>query len=71
MKTVTLKDNVNLRIAPSTSGSVIATLKKGSKVEFNDIVTGSGYIWGVQPRSDAYKKGYVAIGKLSDWGSIV
>jgi lysozyme len=70
MKTITLKDNVNLRASANTSGKIIATLKKGNKVEVNDIVTGSGYIWGVQPRSDSYKKGYIAIGKLSDWGSI-
>lgn len=70
MKTITLKNSVNLRASASTSGKIIATLKKGSKVEVNDIVTGSGYIWGVQPRSDSYKKGYIAIGTLSDWGSI-
>lgn len=71
MKTVTLKDNVNLRVSANTNSKIIATLKKGSKVEFNDIVTGSGYIWGVQPRNDSYKKGYIAIGKLSDWGNIL
>lgn len=70
MKTVTLKDNVNLRASASTSGKIIATLKKGSTVKFDDIVTGSGYIWGVQPRTDSYKKGYIAIGTLSNWGSI-
>lgn len=70
MKTVTLKDNVNLRASASTSGKIIDTLKKGEKVKFDDIVTGSGYIWGVQTRTDDYKKGYIAIGKLADWGSI-
>ena len=71
MKTITLKANVNLRVSANTNSKIIATLKKGSKVEFNDIVTGSGYIWGVQPRNDSYKKGYIAIGKLSDWGNIL
>ena len=70
MKTVTLKDNVHLRASASTSGKIIATLKKGNTVKFDDIVTGSGYIWGVQPRTDSYKKGYIAIGMLSNWGSI-
>ncbi|MCR1930918.1 GH25 family lysozyme [Enterococcus gallinarum] len=71
MKTVTLKNNVNLRASASTSGKIIATLKKGNTVKFDDIVTGSGYIWGVQPRTDSYKKGYIAIGKISDWGNIL
>ncbi|MGM0228709.1 lysozyme [Enterococcus sp. AZ091] len=70
MKTVTLKNNVHLRASASTSGKIIATLKKGNTVKFDDIVTGSGYIWGVQPRTDSYKKGYIAIGTLSNWGSI-
>lgn len=71
MKTITLKANVNLRVSANTNSKIIATLKKGSKVEFSDIVTGSGYIWGVQPRTDSYKKGYIAIGKISDWGDII
>lgn len=71
MKTVTLKNNVNLRASASTSGKIIATLKKGNTVKFDDIVTGSGYIWGVQPRTDSYKKGYIAIGKISNWGNIL
>lgn len=44
MKTITLKDNVNLCVNANTNSKIIATLKKGSKVVFNDIVTGSGYI---------------------------
>lgn len=70
MKTVTLKDNVNLRVSANTNSKIIATLKKGNAVKFDDIVTGSGYIWGVQPRTDSYKKGYIVIGMLSNWGSI-
>ena len=70
MKTITLKDNVNLRASNSTNGKIIATLKKGSTINFDDIVEGSGYIWGVQTRTDSYKKGYIAIGKIADWGTI-
>lgn len=70
MKTVKLKNDVNLRASASTSGKLIATLKKGSTVNFDDIATGSGYIWGVQKRTDSYGKGYIALGKLSDWAVI-
>ena len=70
MKTVKLKNDVNLRASASTSGKLIATLKKGSTVNFDDIVTGSGYIWGVQKRTDGYGKGYIALGSLSSWAEI-
>nr|DAY95592.1 MAG TPA: hypothetical protein [Caudoviricetes sp.] len=70
MKEITLNSNVNLRTAAKTSAPVIALLKKGDKVKFDDIVVSGGYIWGVQPRTDKYKKGYLSLGKLDAYGSI-
>lgn len=70
MKTITLTSDVYLRTAAKTSASTIALLKKGNKVEFNDIISSGGYMWGVQPRTDKYKKGYIALGKLNAYGSI-
>lgn len=70
MKEITLNSNVNLRTAAKTSAPVIALLKKGQKVKFDDIVLSGGYMWGVQPRTDKYKKGYVSLGKIDSYGSI-
>ena len=70
MKEITLNSNVNLRTAAKTSAPVIALLKKGQKVKFDDIVLAGGYMWGVQPRTDKYKKGYVSLGKIDAYGAI-
>lgn len=70
MKEITLNSNVNLRTAAKTSAPVIALLKKGQKVKFDDIVLVGGYMWGVQPRTDKYKKGYLSLGKIDSYGSI-
>ncbi|MCU7356685.1 GH25 family lysozyme [Enterococcus dispar] len=70
MKEITLNSNVNLRTAAKTSAQVIALLKKGDKVKFDDIVVSGGYIWGVQPRTDKFKKGYLSLGKIDAYGSV-
>lgn len=59
----TTTNNVQLRTAPSTTASVIAGLKKGSTVKFDNVVDGGGSVWGVQKRADG-SKGYVELGKL-------
>lgn len=70
MKTLTLNSNVYLRTAAKKSASSISLLKKGSKVQFNDVVLADGYIWAVQPRTDKHKLGYIAIGKIDAYGSV-
>lgn len=70
MKTLTLNSNVYLRTAAKKSASSISLLKKGSKVQFNDVVLADGYIWAVQPRTDNHKLGYIAIGKIDAYGSV-
>lgn len=70
MKEITLNSNVNLRTAAKTSAPVIALLKKGQKVKFDDIVLAGGHMWGVQPRTDKFKKGYLSLGKIDAYGSI-
>lgn len=70
MKEITLNSNVNLRTAAKTSAPIIALLKKGQKVKFDDIVVSGGYMWGVQPRTDKYKKGYVSLGKIDAYGTL-
>lgn len=70
MKTLTLNSNVYLRTAAKKSASSISLLKKGSKVQFNDVVLADGYIWAVQPRTDKHKLGYIAIGKIDTYGSV-
>jgi lysozyme len=69
MKEITLNSNVNLRTAAKTSAPVIALLKKGDKVKFDDIVLAGGYMWGVQPRGNG-TKGYLSLGKIDAYGSI-
>lgn len=69
MKTFTLTNDVYLRTEAKTSAKSIALLKKGSKVEFNDIIVAGGYLWGVQPRANN-AKGYIAIGKIDAFGSV-
>lgn len=70
MKTLTLNSNVYLRTAAKKSAPDIKLLKKGDKVQFNDVVLSEGYIWAVQPRTDKHKLGYIAIGKIDAYGSV-
>ncbi|MFR3362250.1 MAG: GH25 family lysozyme [Enterococcus canintestini] len=70
MKEFTLNTNVNLRTAATTSAPIIALLKKGQKVKFNDIVLAGGYLWAVQPRTDQFKKGYISLGEINSYGLI-
>ncbi|MGX7132341.1 GH25 family lysozyme [Enterococcus songbeiensis] len=70
MKTFTLTSDVYLRTSAKTSASTIALLKKGNKVEFNDIIVAGGYVWAVQPRKDKFKLGYISIGKIDAFGSV-
>ena len=71
MKQFILGSDVWLRKGPSTKSASIGSqpLKKGSRVDFNDIVLAEGYMWGVQPRADK-SKGYIALGKIDSYGSI-
>lgn len=70
MKTLTLNSNVYLRTAAKKSAPDIKLLKKGDKVQFNDVMLADGYIWAVQPRTDKHKLGYIAIGKINAYGSV-
>ena len=70
MKTVKLNSDVYLRTKPDRNSASIALLKKGSKVNFDDVVLSQGYIWGAQPRTDKYKVGYIALGKIDSYGAI-
>ena len=71
MKQFTLGSDVWLRKGASTKSQSIGSqpLKKGSRVDFNDIVLAEGYMWGVQPRADK-SKGYIALGNIDSYGSI-
>ena len=70
MKTLKLNTAVKLRRSASTSAGVIATLPAGTKIKFDDVVIAGGYIWAVQPRTDNFEKGYIAIGKIDAYGSV-
>lgn len=69
MRSFKLNTTVQLRKAASTSAGIIATLRAGTVIKFNDVVIAGGYIWAVQPRSNGVK-GYVAMGPISAYGSI-
>lgn len=69
MRSFKLNTTVQLRKAASTSAGIIATLRAGTVIKFNDVVIAGGYIWAVQPRGDG-SKGYAAIGPITAYGSI-
>lgn len=55
---------VNVRIAPSTSATIVATYKNGQTVELDDWYTvADGYVWGRYTGATSGQKRYVAIGK--------
>lgn len=71
MKSFKTKETLQLRKAPSTSAAKIASnMPPGTVIKFDDIVISGGYIWAVQPRGDG-SKGYVAIGPITAFGSIL
>lgn len=70
MKEITLSGNTNLRTKASKNATIIATLPEGSVVKFDNIMLADGYMWGEQPRTDTYKKGYIALGKIDSYGTI-
>ncbi|WP_368251973.1 NlpC/P60 family protein [Enterococcus sp. 2201sp1_2201st1_B8_2201SCRN_220225] len=70
MKTLKLSTAVNLRKSASTGAGIIANLPAGTTIKFDDVVLASGYIWAVQPRTDG-TKGYVAMGPITAYGSIL
>ena len=70
MKEITLSGNTNLRTKAGKKAAIITTLPKGSVVKFDNIMLADGYMWGEQPRTDKYKKGYIALGKIDSYGTI-
>lgn len=70
MKEITLSGNTNLRTKAGKNSPIITTLPKGSVVKFDNIMLADGYIWGEQPRTDKYGKGYIALGKIDSYGTI-
>ncbi|MGT2666340.1 SH3 domain-containing protein [Streptococcus rifensis] len=59
--TVTV-DVLNVRDTPSKSGQVVATLKRGDKVTFDQKETRDGYIWVSYMATDSKLRRYVAAG---------
>jgi len=68
MKTYTLNRPITLLTKPSAKGALIARLRKGDIVRFDNIIVAEGKLWACQPRATGY--GYIEIGALIPHGVI-
>ena len=68
MKKYTLNGPVKLLTKPSNKGSLIAQMRKGDVIKFDNIMVSEGKLWACQPRLTGY--GYIEIGAINPHGSI-
>lgn len=67
-KSLKLTDKAKLYTKPSKSGGLIATLKAGDIVKFDDITHKEGILWACQRRAKGY--GYIELGTLKSHGTL-
>lgn len=68
LKKYTLAGPVKLLTKPSSKGSLIAQMRKGDVIKFDNIVVAEGKLWACQPRSTGY--GYIEISTIKPHGVI-
>lgn len=68
MKKYTLNGPVKLLTKPSNKGSLIAQMRKGDVIKFDNIMVAEGKLWACQPRPTGY--GYIEIGAINAHGTI-
>ena len=68
LKKYTLAGPVKLLTKPSSKGSLIAQMRKGDVIKFDNIVIAEGKLWACQPRLNGY--GYIEIGAITPHGLI-
>lgn len=69
MKNYTLSGPVKLMTKPSDKSSLIAQMRKGDVIKFDNIIVAEGKLWACQPRSNSY--GYIELGAFKPHGVIV
>lgn len=68
-KSFTLATTLNLVSKPSTKGPLIATLRKGDVVKFDNIIIAENRLWACQNRANN-SIGYIEIGTITAHGSV-
>lgn len=68
MKKYTLNGPVKLLNKPSSKGGLIAQMRKGDVIKFDNIIVAEGKMWACQPRLNGY--GYIEIGAINPHGVI-
>ena len=68
LKKYTLAGPVKLLTKPSDKGGLIAQMRKGDVIKFDNIVVAEGKLWACQPRSTGY--GYIEISTIKPHGVI-
>lgn len=68
LKKYTLNGPVKLLTKPSSKGSLIAQMRKGDVIKFDNIIVAEGKMWACQPRLNGY--GYIEIGAINPHGVI-
>lgn len=68
LKKYTLNGPVKLLTKPSNKGALIAQMRKGDVIKFDNIVIAEGKLWACQPRLNGY--GYIEIGAITPHGLI-